>query len=138
MPARSKGEVRATGAFGHKAVAIIDFFVVVVGGGGGAGRGGVEGRARVPSVGLPEVGFGEVVGEFGSDARGGEEDVGGGDPVGGVCHGHWGGHFAHDGVDRRVDAQGFLDDLGVEGEFLEGVVVEGREGGAAHGDLFFV
>lgn len=48
--------------------------------------------------------------------------MGGGDGVGGAVDGHGGFDFAHYGVDGGVQAEGFFDDLGVEGEALESVV----------------
>ncbi len=143
MPARAEGEVRTTGPLGDETVSVIDFFFFFfcflgrVGvGGDGRGGGGAEGGVRFPAFGLPEVGGGEVFGDFGCDAGGGEEGVGGGDRVGGSLDGHRGRDFAHDGVDGGVQAEGFLYDLCVHGEELQVVVCEGRP--VQDAGLFFV
>ena len=75
---------------------------------------------------LPVTGVGEEVGDFGSDARRGKEIVGGGNGVGGAFDLHRGLDGAQDGVDGSVEAEGFFDDLGIEGESLQVVVGEGR------------
>ncbi len=73
-------------------------------------------------MGLPVLGVGEEIWVLRGYPRGGEQHVGGGDGVGGAVDGHGGFDFAHDGVNGRVHAKGFFDDLGVEREALEGVV----------------
>jgi len=73
---------------------------------------------------LPHRGVGEMLWGLGGHARGGEEDVCGWDDVRCPRDGHGLLDFAHDAVDRGVDAEGLLDDLRVERQFLEGVVGE--------------
>lgn len=78
---------------------------------------------------LPAGRVGEVRGRHGGDAGGGEEDVGRGDGVGGVGNGDGGFDFAHHGVDGRVQAEGFLDNLRVKLEALQRVIRKGGRSG---------
>lgn len=87
---------------------------------------------------LPHCGVGEMLWGLGGHAGGGEEDVCGWDDVQCTWDGHGLLDFAHDAVNRGVDAEGLLDDLRVERQFLEGVVGERGQVGAEHGELLFV
>ena len=82
------------------------------------------GGAFVPAVRLPLHGLGEVLGDTACDTRRSEENVrSGNDPVG-ASNGERVLDHAHNAVDGCVDAQGFLDNLGVKGQAAEVVVVE--------------
>jgi hypothetical protein len=120
VPTRAKRQVRRIRPLGHDAPPVINLLVV----------GGVFFRllevvlARVPAVRVPHRGVDEVRVELRGEARRGHEVVRGGDDV--VCALDDEGllDLAHDGVDGRVEAQRFLDDLCVEGQFRKVLVCE--------------
>jgi hypothetical protein len=126
MPASAERQVRGSGALADNAIAVVlgllgDALLDVLGGEADEFLGG----ALVPAVGLPLHGFGEVLGDAAGDAGRGEEDVRGWDHPVGAFDGEGVFDDAHDAVDRGVDAEGLLDDLGVEGQAAEVLVVEG-------------
>ena len=129
MPARPKRQVGTIRAGRDQPVPIIRLLLLLI---FGVGHG-------VPAVGIPFHGIGEIVVDASHRGRGGEEDVVRRDDPPGVFNGHGVLDFAHDGMDGRVEAEGFADGVGHEGQFLQVVVREGfAEVGAKGVDLFVV
>ncbi len=135
MPSRAEGQIRAAGPLRHHPVAVILLLLLrrVEGVAHHVQRG-----AGVPPMRFPQRRVGEMGGRLRRDPRRGEEHVRGRDRVGTVGRLDRGFDFAHDGVDRRVQPEGLLDDLRVEGQPLQGVVGEGRQVGPQHGPLLGV
>lgn len=131
MPPSPEGKVRARRALGHRAVAVVDHLALVVPVGACAAITG-------PAVRVPAFRVREVLLAAGGEAGRREEDVGWGQGVGGLRDGEGGFYFAHDGVDREVEAEGFFDDVLVQRQAREVAVLQGCEGRAQVCDLFVV
>lgn len=125
MPAGAERKVGRSGALADNAVAVVlglfcDTLLDVL----GCEANVLVGWAFVPAVGLPFEWLWEVLLGAAGDTGRSEEDVGGrNDPVG-AFDGEGVLDYAHDAVNRSVDAKSFLDNLSVQRETAEILVVE--------------
>ena len=128
MPPSPKRKVRTARARGDHPEAVVHLALGV----------SLEIVDAVPAVGVPRLRIREVRGGDSHEAWGGQEDVGGRDDKVGAFDRQGVLDLAHDGVDGRVQAEGFTHDVRVEFEVLEAFVGERGAGIAKNFKLFFV
>ena len=128
MAASTEGKVRAVGTLGDQAVTVVNLLLILV----------LGGLGLIPAVGVPLERLGKELSRASSDTGGGEDVVSSRNDIVSAFHGHGVLDSANDGVDRSVDTESLLDDLGVQVELVEAFVGERGQVRAQNLELFLV
>ena len=125
MPTSAEGKVGGCGALANETVAVVDLFLVLIN--LLAKDRGRVGRVLLPSVRIPDLGVGEVLGVVAGNTGGREKSVARWDDVFSSRYGHGALDGPHDGVDRGVHAERLLDDGLAERELRQVLVLDRRQ-----------